>query len=196
MNTYKRNPLVVILVCGRAGSGKDTFAQFLKSALDKFSEDFTAIIPNAETVKEIARDKFNWNGVKDKEGRQLLIDITEQGYKIDKFFWEKETYVKALTKTDKIGRKPKYVIIPDWRYESTKEYFDLVADYVLCFKVLRDDTNSTHGDHSSENNFKNFHAMIIDNNKDLDELAKLSDFLGYSIKDNINDEEESSCIKL
>ena len=107
------NKKVLIFINGKSGSGKTTLAEHLAKEL---GEADTLIVENSHKVKEIATEFYFWDKVKDEQGRQLLIDITNAGYKYDPFLWEKFTAKKI------INTGCKYIIIPDWRYESTYEY--------------------------------------------------------------------------
>lgn len=60
-----------ILISGKAGSGKDTIAQFMKEELEKHGKK-VLIIKYGDAVKWVLRDYFNWDGKKDIVGRTLL----------------------------------------------------------------------------------------------------------------------------
>lgn len=60
-----------ILISGKAGSGKDTAAQFMKEELEKHGKK-VIIIKYGDAVKWVLRDYFNWDGKKDEVGRTLL----------------------------------------------------------------------------------------------------------------------------
>lgn len=169
----------VILICGQAGSGKNTLADILKKHIDLEPNgvviDKTLIRNNAQSVKDIATNKHNWNGEKDAQGRQLLLDITEQGYAQDKFYWEDTTFTEAIMHREFINKQCDYLIIPDWRYESTLEYFKHRFEKVLTIRVERPNIRGTHNNHSSENNFKAFDVdLVVENNEDLSKLDKIA----------------------
>ena len=65
----------IILIHGKARSGKDTVAEMIRNNC-KVRGLSSAINSNAHSVKEVAREVFSWDGVKDERGRRLLIDIT------------------------------------------------------------------------------------------------------------------------
>lgn len=60
-----------ILISGKAGSGKDMTAQFMKEELEKHGKK-VLIIKYGDAVKWVLRDYFNWDGKKDEVGRTLL----------------------------------------------------------------------------------------------------------------------------
>ena len=63
-----------ILISGKAGSGKDTVAQFMKEELEKHGKR-VIVIHYGDAVKWVLRDFFNWDGKKDTVGRTLLQHI-------------------------------------------------------------------------------------------------------------------------
>lgn len=166
----------VILICGKAGSGKDTFAKLLEMYLDLDDQgnyyERTYIRGNAQSVKDKAVQHYNWNGVKDSKGRQLLIDITNEGYSKDINFWEKETFTEAIMHKEFNNKNCEYLIIPDWRYPQTVDYFRKVADSVTTIRIVRPNlTEGTHKYHTSENALDLFDVQYeVVNDKDLDYL--------------------------
>lgn len=175
----------VILICGKARSGKNQLAEYLKHYLDRDDEgnflERSLIRGNAQSVKDRAIKYYNWNGEKDQKGRQLLIDITEKGYAQDKFYWEKETFTEAIIHKEFTNANCEYLIIPDWRYAQTKDYFEKVADKVIAIRVTRPNLEKgTHDDHSSENDFLNFNIdMEAPNTRDLENLKKVAKHIVY-----------------
>lgn len=63
-----------IIISGKAGSGKDTVAHFMKEELEKHGKR-VLVIHYADAVKWVLRDFFNWDGKKDAVGRTLLQHI-------------------------------------------------------------------------------------------------------------------------
>lgn len=165
----------VILVNGRKGCGKDTFADILIHHLMLKGYN-VAKIGNADYVRELARDRYNWDGVKDNKGRQLLLDVTQAGYNYDPFFFEKITYARAKKQQLDI------VVIPDWRYEATYTYMceEVGHDNVITVRVQRDKTTintPTLDNHVSEIGLDTFEFNHTVTNKgtilDLDSLVNL-----------------------
>ena len=60
-----------ILISGKAGSGKDMTAQFMKEELEKHGKK-VLIIKYGDAVKWVLKDYFGWDGKKDIVGRTLL----------------------------------------------------------------------------------------------------------------------------
>lgn len=104
----------LILINAKARAGKDTLATYIYKELERIGK--TCLIShNADAVKTLAYEYFNWDGNKDDKGRKLLIDITETGYNSDEFFWEKKNGMNDIDRD--------VYQIPDFRYMTTYTYF-------------------------------------------------------------------------
>ena len=133
----------IVLINGVARSGKDTFAEMLVPYLCEDKKGF--ILPNAFGVKEVASRVYGWDGDKDERGRSLLIDITNTGYKYDPMFWEKyaTNHLKSLEK--QINQKFDYVVVPDFRYPITEQYYTNLGYRVVTIYVARPDYDNELG---------------------------------------------------
>lgn len=174
----------IFLICGEAGSGKTQFAEYLRDSIDKRTSNKSLVRGNAQSVKDKARDDFNWNGVKDFEGRQLLIDITNEYYALDRYYWEK-SLLKAFNQYIEVHKDCDTLIVPDWRFPQTKSFFEEEFCSVTTIEVVRHDKEEcTHKNHSSENNFKTFNSeWTIYNNEDLESLReKAEKLVAWTIK--------------
>ena len=60
-----------IIISGKAGSGKDTVANFMKEELERHGKR-VLVIHYGDAVKWVLREFFNWDGKKDTVGRTLL----------------------------------------------------------------------------------------------------------------------------
>lgn len=73
----------VICISGKAGSGKDTVADFLKDILES-REKSVVIFHYADLLKFICSKYFGWDGKKDEQGRTLLqyvgTDVVRKKY--------------------------------------------------------------------------------------------------------------------
>ena len=74
------------------------------------------------------------------------------------------------------NRNCEYLIVPDWRYKQTLDYFNTVADEIVTLRVTRpNNEKGTHDSHPSENDFMNFPVDVeVVNDKDLDNLKKVA----------------------
>lgn len=79
--------MIVIPISGKAGHGKDTFANILRAELAKIGK--TAIIIHyADYLKYCLKQYYNWDGQKDEAGRTLLQHFgTEVVRAKDPDFW-------------------------------------------------------------------------------------------------------------
>lgn len=108
----------LILISGKAESGKDTLAKLFMKHL---KGDFTSITHIADEVKFIAKTKYNWNGIKDEVGRSLLQKIGDGARQenpdiwIDKFI----SNLELLYQNDEsILEKEVSILVPDVRYKN------------------------------------------------------------------------------
>jgi len=111
---------VVILVSGKAGSGKTTVADKLIEKLKKIPSMDVMDYGFADPLKFIAKAYGGWNGEKDQKGRKLLQDIGRIFREYDKNIWVKH-FLNQLDKQS--GMFPKnFVIIDDWRFPDELSY--------------------------------------------------------------------------
>jgi len=102
MNATKK----IILLSGKAGSGKDFFYNSLQ---EFYKEGFggTKRYAFADQLKEFCTNVFDWDGKKDEEGRQLLITV---GTYIFRGYWnftENGIYDTAKKLIDNVQYKSK-----------------------------------------------------------------------------------------
>jgi len=62
----------VVGFCGKAGCGKTTVSNIIKSSHPKHPNSFIEIFPLAGELKRIAKEEFGWTGEKNDKGRKLL----------------------------------------------------------------------------------------------------------------------------
>lgn len=106
----------IILISGKAEAGKTTAANIIKGLLLEQKRDArVAIVPYAAHVKNTAKLLFDWNGVKDEAGRQLLqwwgTDVVRAQYPD---FWVEEVMRLVDVARDQLD----YVIIDDVRFPN------------------------------------------------------------------------------
>lgn len=111
----------IILISGKAGHGKTTFANFLEEELSLKGEVLR--IAFGDLLKYVCRQYYDWDGVKDAKGRNLLQQVgTEIVRARDEDFWT--DYVLRFAAV----MRPAYVIIDDWRFVEEIErigFFDI-----------------------------------------------------------------------
>ena len=127
--------MIIVLVSGRAGVGKDTFAYQLGYELNIIGVD-SATIHFADSLKEVAQKDFGWDGKKDSLGRKLLQDIGKVGRAYNQRIWSRRAMLKisAMEREDFVKDNRVY-IIPDWRFPD--EYAEVTEFYprALVLKV-------------------------------------------------------------
>lgn len=129
----------VIMISGKSGSGKDTFATFLKDELIALNKR-VLVIHFADMVKEYAKLYYGWDGVKDEAGRTLLQQLGT-----DKVRAKYPTYWGRLVAQfiSATAADWDYVLIPDLRFLN--EYKTVVQyNRNLCsaIRITRYDNNS------------------------------------------------------
>ena len=161
----------VVLISGKAGHGKDTFAGFLKDAMER-DEKRATIIHYADLLKFICKQFFGWNGEKDEAGRTLLQQIgTDTIRSKDPDYW-----VRFVA--DMIGFFSDhwdYVIVPDTRFPNEVTYIKERFDAVHV-KIVREgyengltDAQKTHPSETALDNILPDYT-ILNHTEDLDTL--------------------------
>jgi hypothetical protein len=113
---------VVILISGKAGTGKDTFANILVEELQNCQ--YKAIVDHfAFAVKQAALEYFGWDGNKDAKGRLLLQNIGRIGRLYDPCTWAKEL-LSRIDRTLNLAQID-VLIIPDWRFPNEKKFIEM-----------------------------------------------------------------------
>jgi len=109
----------IILISGKAESGKDTFAMCLKEELEK--KNYRVLIMHfADELKFYCQKYFGWDGKKDDAGRSLLQRIgTDVVRAKDDQYWV-ESVGRFLNMFDD---QFDFVLIPDTRFLSEIRYF-------------------------------------------------------------------------
>lgn len=109
----------VILISGKAGSGKDFAASTLCSLLEKKERSYL-VIHFADYLKMMCCLYFGWNGEKDKPGRDLLQHVGNDVFrKNDQNFFA--DIVNKTVSAISTYLDYDYIIIPDLRYKNELE---------------------------------------------------------------------------
>jgi len=130
--------LKVICVSGKAGSGKDTVGKFLYDILSK--KDKRVLITHyADLVKYVCINYFKWDGVKDREGRDLLQRVgTDLVRERDENYWV--DFISMML--DISGSQWDYVLIPDCRFPNEIERLSDYGFNVTHINVTRPEYKS------------------------------------------------------
>lgn len=161
-----------ICITGKARSGKDTVAQFLKEGLERRGKK-VLVVHFADYLKFLCRTYLGWNGEKDEAGRHLLQTVgTELVRGQRPSFW-----VTALTDAVTLLNKREhwdFVIVADCRFPN-----EVISDRLV--RVIRyGDNGLTEGakQHVSENAMDDVEAWhTIFNTSTLDQLKRDCEFL-------------------
>ena len=124
----------VICISGHAQHGKDTTAQIMRKFLWGFGKK-VLIIHNADLLKFMCRQLFNWNGEKDDYGRSLLQYVgTEMIREKRPDFWV--DYIADVLNL--FPDRWHYVIIPDCRFPNEIEVLKSKGFDVTHVRVVRE----------------------------------------------------------
>ncbi len=133
-----KNP-IVLLISGKAESGKDTFANAFKEKSEE-SGYKSLIIKYGDIVKFVAGKYYDWDGNKDEKGRHLLQWLgTDLGRKNNKNVWincVKEITMALRTECD-------FVLIPDVRFPNEIDCWEDTPFYYYTIRMERENTDGT-----------------------------------------------------
>lgn len=157
----------IILISGKAGSGKDTFAEELKEQLNMMNE-YVLVVHYADLVKHIAKTFYDWNGKKDGYGRGLLQRIgTDIFREYDKDYWVNHLQGVISVLKDRWD----YIIIPDCRFPNEITCWDKYDS--ISVRVVRDfntSLNESQQNHTSETALDDFEFDVTVTLKDIEDL--------------------------
>ena len=124
----------VFCISGQAQHGKDTFAEMLRKILWGYGKR-VLIIHNADLLKFMCTQLFNWNGEKDENGRTLLQYVGTNIVRAQcPDFWA-EYIVNVLKLFD--GHWD-YVMIPDCRFPNEIDLLRKDGFDVTHIRIVRD----------------------------------------------------------
>ena len=107
----------IILITGKARSGKDTAAEFIRETLEENGRS-VLVTHYADLVKYVCTKFFGWNGLKDDTGRTLLQKVgTDCVRRENPDFWVDFILFMLECFPDEWD----YVIIPDCRFRNEYE---------------------------------------------------------------------------
>lgn len=170
----KRNDgdiMKVILLSGKAGSGKDTAGEMLRKIL--WGEGYRVLLTHfADPLKFMLSNAFNWNGVKDDYGRHMLQNI---GTDVVRMRYDQDYWVRYVDDVIKIGQLSGInrfdwdcAIVPDLRFTTELLYLQDCGYDVIHVRINRDIESHLSPEqllHVSENDLNDVEPdVVIDNN--------------------------------
>ena len=125
---------IIIGIAGKAGSGKTTLANFLKTEFENRQRK-ACIINYGDLVKFIAKEYFNWSGEKDEIGRSLLQKVgTEYGRnKTDENIWT-DIVIKC---SGVLENEYNVIIVADCRFPNEIERWEKLGKEMISIKIIR-----------------------------------------------------------
>ena len=124
-----------IIISGKAGSGKDTVAQFMKEELEKNGKK-VLVIHYGDAVKWVLKSFFNWDGKKDIVGRTLLqhvgTDIVRAKYPN---FWT-DIVVELISAFESYNDFD-VALVPDARFPNEIDIALQILDNCIAVRVER-----------------------------------------------------------
>lgn len=129
----------VFLISGKAGHGKDTTAEFLKSSLE--ADGYSVLVTHyGDLVKYVCKTFFNWNGEKDEYGRSLIQKVGTDTIRAQyPNYWV--DFVIDIMKL--FPDKWDYVLVPDCRFVNEVDYVKDAGFDAVHLRVVRNEFVST-----------------------------------------------------
>lgn len=134
----------IVLISGKARSGKDTFAMYF-SAEAKLHGKRVLTIKYGDILKFICKEYFDWDGIKDEKGRTLLQQIGTNLCREN----NPDIWVNCVIEIIKgLQSNYEYVLIPDARFPNEirkwwQTDFDSIT--VRIERMNKDDTEYDNG---------------------------------------------------
>ena len=161
----------IIMICGKARSGKDTLADFL---IEDLKDKKPCKVQIGQYIKYYAMKYFGWDGEEETEPRDLLIylgtDIIIN--KIDPNF-----HINRLVQDlEVLSYFYDTFIVSDVRFPVEIEKVKEKYDEVITIKISRDseELNQSQKNNITETALDNYtdYDYVIDNNGTLEELEQ------------------------
>lgn len=135
----------IILISGKAGHGKDETAKILKSIFEERG-DGVAVTHYAKHIKDIMREFYNWNGIKDEWARDKLQWMGTEKIRIE--MNNENFHVRRTCENiDIVQDDFDYFLIADCRFpneiEFVKNYFGEENVYTVRVQRLNYESSLT-----------------------------------------------------
>jgi dephospho-CoA kinase len=161
---------LVIGLCGKAGSGKDTTAQYI-SQICQTKNVHCETIHFAKALKDIAKNVFGWDGNKDERGRRLLQVIgTDCARAYNENFWiEKwENQILEILKNNKNC----IILSPDVRFDNEAKIIHKYRGCIIQMIGRKYDLGCNENHISEQGLRKELIDFTIDNSDSLEYLQQ------------------------
>jgi len=180
----------VILLSGKAESGKTSVAKILKKKLEQENKK-VLLINFADYLKFVSQKYLGWNGIKDKKGRGILQFVgTDLARKKQPDFWADTVARLVFVLNDNFD----YFIADDARFIEEMECFKDQDVFSTTIKIVRlnyeNSLTEKQKQHLSETSLDNFlFDYIIKSESGLDYLEKEVDKFLIQYNNNNNNRE-------
>ena len=163
----------VILIGGKARSGKDTLADFLTENLEKQGKKVCKI-QVGQYIKYYAMKYFGWNGEVETKPRDLLIEL---GTEIIRKKIDPDFHIDRLIQDIKVlSYFYDTFVVSDIRFPVEIEKPKKEFDNVTTIKMIRnsDELNDAQKSHVTETGLDSFNSFdyVIENEGSLEELKE------------------------
>ena len=186
---YRRGDrMFVVLISGKAGHGKDTFALYFKEIAEQDGKK-VLIIKYGDILKYVLRQYYNWDGNKDEAGRELLQRVGTDIFRVN----NPDTWVNCVIEIVKgFGSTYDYVLVPDVRFPN--EINNWMGSY-MDFSTVRinrynsdgtlfdnQDLTTEQKKHISEVALDDYIFDYVVNNFELEELKQKAEEIYEEVK--------------
>lgn len=163
----------IILIGGKARSGKDTLADFLIEELEK-KERKVCKVQVGQYIKYYAMKYFGWDGKEETKPRDLLLKI---GTEIIRDKIDPDFHINRLIEDIKVlSYFYDTFVVSDIRFPVEIEKPKMEFDNVITIKTIResDELNEKQKSHVTETGLDNYNSFdyIVDNSGSLEELKE------------------------
>ena len=163
----------VILIGGKARSGKDTLADFLTENLEKQGKKVCKI-QVGQYIKYYAMKYFGWDGEEETKPRDLLIEL---GTEIIRKKIDPDFHIDRLIQDIKVlSYFYDTFVVSDIRFPVEIEKPKKEFDNVTTIKMIRnsDELNDAQKSHVTETGLDSFNSFdyVIENEGSLEELKE------------------------
>lgn len=163
----------IILIGGKARSGKDTLADFIIEELEK-KERKVCKVQVGQYIKYYAEKYFGWDGSEETKPRDLLIKI---GTEIIRKKIDPDFHINRLIEDIKVlSYFYDTFVVSDIRFPVEIEKPKKEFDNVITIKTIResDELNEKQKGHITETGLDNYNSFdyIVDNSGSLEDLKE------------------------